>query len=56
MEEIQSDDVEYSGAKIYGWVENNKFYWWSEANTVYFHPDTTSAFREMAAIQTIDLN
>ena len=49
------DDGYTSTDEIYGWIEDNKFYWWSEAETVYFHPNTTNAFREFTSIVTIDL-
>ena len=51
-----SDDPYYpSDEVIYGWVENNHLYWWSEADQIYFHPNTTGAFRNCGAIITIDL-
>ena len=54
--EIDSTGGNYvSGYPIYGWVENNTFYWWSEADTVYFHPDTTKAFKGMSWVKIIDL-
>ena len=49
------DDGFKSDFEIYGYIENGNFYWWSEAEEVYFHPDTTNAFRDYYNCVTIDL-